>query len=476
MADRHSYSPAFVDFVKSLEGFTAYPYRDGRQVSIGYGTVAPDGMRTAPITEAAALNALFGELDPMAAAVDSSIASSGVYLTPAQRDAMISFAFNAGPGRADSAIQTAASYGWDAAVQQMGGVLSSNPADTRGMTARRAAEAQWATRIDNPYATVPTAPDVPDNPLNFTDTWSTDFPGTEQLSPFQNATQFMGADSRLSPFENAQQYMGADSRLSPFEGAQQFMGADSFDQPSVSPFEGAQQFMGADSFDQPSVSPFAGAQQFMGADSFDKPSVSPFAGAQQFMGADSFDQPSVSPFAGAQQFMGADSFDQPSAGAEAWFDIPQPPAFADMPLDFQDTWSPTTMPTPPEVADQPLNFNDIYGVDPSAYATIPTAPAEPPGFSFHLTGYPDAPPPILYHPAMMDALGLYAGSHIGESGSATGGIGWGGSSQVYGSGGTGGMSWGLAGWNPSGNYGSSFAAPNIGTMGGDMVNPHPSWA
>ena len=80
-------------YLKSKEGFSATPYSDGRQTSIGYGTRAQPG--DAQLSSDQAEARLNGEAGKVAAWVDQNIK---VPLSPAQHTALVSFGYNLGTG------------------------------------------------------------------------------------------------------------------------------------------------------------------------------------------------------------------------------------------------------------------------------------------------------------------------------------------------------------------------------------------
>jgi GH24 family phage-related lysozyme (muramidase) len=87
------------NFIASLEGFRAHPYWDVSRYSWGYGTQAPGA--TGTITEAQA------RLDLMQASQDNyDYLNPLIYvpLKPQQWAALLSFAYNEGPGNADNLV------------------------------------------------------------------------------------------------------------------------------------------------------------------------------------------------------------------------------------------------------------------------------------------------------------------------------------------------------------------------------------
>ena len=88
-----------IEFIKSFEGFRAYPYRDlGGIPTIGYGATRmgalPVTMHQHPLTEAEATHLLKQDIDATYGAVVDRYVK--VDLTQNQFDALVSFAYNLG--------------------------------------------------------------------------------------------------------------------------------------------------------------------------------------------------------------------------------------------------------------------------------------------------------------------------------------------------------------------------------------------
>jgi lysozyme len=83
-----------IGFLKQQEGFSATPYGDYRQTSIGYGTKAQPGDRS--ITQEEAENRLRQEAGSVNDFIDQNVK---VPLSPQQRTALVSFGYNVGTGQ-----------------------------------------------------------------------------------------------------------------------------------------------------------------------------------------------------------------------------------------------------------------------------------------------------------------------------------------------------------------------------------------
>ena len=99
--------------LKSMEGFSKFPYKDGGQYTVGYGTgcAAEDLERYQRdgISEAEADTLLRTYLEKMEAAVNSFADKNGLQFTQSRFDAMMLFTFNVGTGwlNASSDLRTA---------------------------------------------------------------------------------------------------------------------------------------------------------------------------------------------------------------------------------------------------------------------------------------------------------------------------------------------------------------------------------
>mgnify|MGYP003114949089 CR=1 FL=1 len=89
-------SDNLVDFIIGLEGFKEKAYWDVRQYTVGYGTKAKS--KTEVITKEEALNRLNEELQVAKKAVDNLEKDYDEPFTEGQKNALISFTYNAGPG------------------------------------------------------------------------------------------------------------------------------------------------------------------------------------------------------------------------------------------------------------------------------------------------------------------------------------------------------------------------------------------
>lgn len=98
-------SDDLIEVLKTMEGFSAKPYWDYKQWTVGYGTECPEEKRAEyekngiPLEEAEALLRL--ELDGFEADVLSFAAKHGLTLKQQEFDALVSLTYNCGPGWMD---------------------------------------------------------------------------------------------------------------------------------------------------------------------------------------------------------------------------------------------------------------------------------------------------------------------------------------------------------------------------------------
>ena len=94
-------SEQMIEVLKKMEGFSAYPYWDYGQYSIGYGTKCPNDKVSlysqTGITEAQAQKMLEEELEAFEKNVSDFARTYGLKLTKNQFDALVSFTYNCGP-------------------------------------------------------------------------------------------------------------------------------------------------------------------------------------------------------------------------------------------------------------------------------------------------------------------------------------------------------------------------------------------
>ena len=96
-------SESCVEFIKSVEGFSAEPYYDYGQYTIGYGTMCPTdrffNYKSNGISRQEADTLLRNELADISDTLNQKFISKyGLSLTQNQFDALVSFSFNIGPG------------------------------------------------------------------------------------------------------------------------------------------------------------------------------------------------------------------------------------------------------------------------------------------------------------------------------------------------------------------------------------------
>jgi lysozyme len=149
------YSDNFVNFIKSKEGFKPNSYDDvGKQVSIGYGTRAKFVGET--ITREEAESRLRTELNQAANLTNKALQSRGITnLTQSQKEALMSFTYNLGPGnpsgpvdRAGGLRQLLDSEGgrrdWKTISEAIPKYNKAGEQVLGGLTARRNAEVEFA--------------------------------------------------------------------------------------------------------------------------------------------------------------------------------------------------------------------------------------------------------------------------------------------------------------------------------------------
>ena len=96
-------SDQFIEVLKKMEGFYAYPQWDYAQYTVGYGTRCPNDKLDYwtpenPITEQEALDLLHEEMSDYEIPVNKFIQKYGLRLEQHQYDALVSFSYNVGTG------------------------------------------------------------------------------------------------------------------------------------------------------------------------------------------------------------------------------------------------------------------------------------------------------------------------------------------------------------------------------------------
>lgn len=95
-------SEPFIEVLKKIEGFSAKPYWDNSQYSIGYGSYCPDSMvsyyNANPLTQEQAVVMLKEQLVTYINAVNNFAATHNLSLQQHQFDALVSFTYNVGTG------------------------------------------------------------------------------------------------------------------------------------------------------------------------------------------------------------------------------------------------------------------------------------------------------------------------------------------------------------------------------------------
>ncbi|MBO5954247.1 MAG: InlB B-repeat-containing protein, partial [Oscillospiraceae bacterium] len=111
-------SDAFVEVLKKWEGFSAKPYWDYRQWTVGYGTRVPDGKleeyQQIGISNEEATQLLHSMLNDMGKDLNNFIDKFGLTMNQGQFDALLSLTFNCGPNWMwePSTFRTSVIEGW----------------------------------------------------------------------------------------------------------------------------------------------------------------------------------------------------------------------------------------------------------------------------------------------------------------------------------------------------------------------------
>ena len=135
-------SDRLLSFVKSKEGFDAKAKWDYHQWSVGYGSVAKYPNEV--ISESEATARLANELQVHASAVDSAAKSAGLKFTEGQRDALISYSYNAGTGAAKKLINSVNGDVSKISSAIANGVKTAGGKVIPGLADRRSAESRLA--------------------------------------------------------------------------------------------------------------------------------------------------------------------------------------------------------------------------------------------------------------------------------------------------------------------------------------------
>ena len=117
-ASNFTVSDACVEVIKKWEGFSAKPYWDYKQWTVGYGTRVPDGKleeynkNGIPVEEANTL--LYAMLNDMGKDLNSFFDKFGLTMTQSQFDALLSLTFNCGTSWMGevSTFRTSVIEGW----------------------------------------------------------------------------------------------------------------------------------------------------------------------------------------------------------------------------------------------------------------------------------------------------------------------------------------------------------------------------
>jgi lysozyme len=170
-----------IDFIKKKEGFSATPYGDGAQTSIGYGTRAAPGERSISREDAdARLRMEIGRVD------DWISGAVKVPLTQGQRDALTSFGYNLGTGRLADLLPMINAGDWTGVRTQMAKYVKAGGKTLPGLVKRRAEEAAmmepgWSAPAD--YRESPRAAENRPQPLPSPPSTAAPAPAGQRGSP-----------------------------------------------------------------------------------------------------------------------------------------------------------------------------------------------------------------------------------------------------------------------------------------------------
>lgn len=137
------YSDNLIKFLKAKEGFYEKAYWDYKQWTVGYGTRALSPDET--ITEEEAERRLRGETNQAASQVAEILSDRGISLTDSQREALISFTLNGGPGMTTQLLDSEGGRKtWDEISNAMRLYNKAGGQTLQGLANRREAEILYA--------------------------------------------------------------------------------------------------------------------------------------------------------------------------------------------------------------------------------------------------------------------------------------------------------------------------------------------
>lgn len=133
--------PSFIEAIKKFEGFSAGPYEDFKQTSIGYGTRARPGETSISPEEATV------RLEQELAKAATSVDAFATALPKGVRDALVSLTFNAGSGWQGAGLGAAIKAGdYSTAKEKFLQYNQAGGAVNQGLVNRRQFEASWFDR------------------------------------------------------------------------------------------------------------------------------------------------------------------------------------------------------------------------------------------------------------------------------------------------------------------------------------------
>lgn len=137
------YSENLIKFLKAKEGFYKDAYWDYKQWTVGYGTKARSADET--ITEEEADRRLREETNQAAGQVAEMLSSRGINLTDPQREALISFTINGGPGMTQELLDSEGGRkDWETISSAMRLYNKAGGETVQGLANRREAEILYA--------------------------------------------------------------------------------------------------------------------------------------------------------------------------------------------------------------------------------------------------------------------------------------------------------------------------------------------
>jgi len=138
-----SYSENLVNFIKAKEGFYEKAYWDYKQYTVGYGTKAQSANEV--ITREEADKRLREEINQAAQQVAEMLNKREINLTESQKEALISFTLNGGPGMTQQLLDSEGGRKtWEQISSAMRQYVKAGGKDLQGLKNRREAEILYA--------------------------------------------------------------------------------------------------------------------------------------------------------------------------------------------------------------------------------------------------------------------------------------------------------------------------------------------